>query len=530
MALAWASKRAEFALALLLLFQAPYATTFATLGLERAGPARPSTSPTRLFRHGVAPIGLAPRGSPREPARGFPGSRSGMDREEPIHTPACARQQLSWLPLMLTVLVGLAVYPEGAGAYNSPHQSALDSSHRRVLHRDECSRILHRSPRASRKALCTMNTEQGYIDASVAKRAATMEDRLVLMGSLAPAPPADELPRLSRRSAEDISMPVNMLLAFCASTFSTLLLHPIDTLKARLQLRSRGFPPNVQGHGGRVERKAGGGRPGPRRASLYSGIVANVAREGPSNALYLAVFEQIKVSLFHHPATRGFAQAVPVLALLLAGALGDSIGCVLTMPAEIAKRRLQTGASASYAQALVDAVSDDTSRMHTRAAVAAVLLRDIPEGALQIMLFEVWMALAAEHHDTYPFLDSLGGHLLLGMVAGGIAAVLTTPMDVAATNLAAANHAAGFREGEAAGATSLGVTDVMLDIFQRDGWAGLMRGAAHRAAYYGPIAGVFFSCFSALQELVLDEGRVTYMLACVHRLPPLLLVHTLTWP
>ena len=70
----------------------------------------------------------------------------------------------------------------------------------------------------------------------------------------------------------------------------------------------------------------------------------------------------------------------------------------------------------------------------------------------------------------------------------------------------------------------------MLDIFQRDGWAGLMSGAAHRAAYYGPIAGVFFSCFSALQELVLDEGRVTYMLACVHRLPPLLLVHTLTWP
>ena len=521
MALAGASRRAEFALAALLLFQAPYATTFAPLGLERAA-----------FRRGVAPIGLAPRASPRELARGFPGPRS-VDREEPIHTPACARQHaVSWLPLMLTVLLGLgAVYPEGAGAYYSPHQSALDSSHRRVLHRDECSRMLHsRSPRASRKALCPRNTEQGHVDASVAKRAATMEDRLVLMGSLAPEPPADELPRLARRSAEDISMPVNMLLAFCASTFSTLLLHPIDTLKARLQLRSRGFPPNVQGHGGRVERKAGGGRPGPLRASLYSGIVANVAREGPSNALYLAVFEQIKVSLFHHPATRGFAQAVPVLALLLAGALGDSIGCVLTMPAEIAKRRLQTGASASYAQALVDAVSDDTSRMHTRAAVAAVLLRDIPEGALQIMLFEVWMALAAEHHDTYPFLDSLGGHLLLGMVAGGIAAVLTTPMDVAATNLAAANHAAGFREGEAAGATSLGVTDVMLDIFQRDGLAGLMSGAAHRAAYYGPIAGVFFSCFSALQQLVLDEGRVTYMMACVHRLPPLLLVHSLTWP
>ena len=36
--------------------------------------------------------------------------------------------------------------------------------------------------------------------------------------------------------------------------------------------------------------------------------------------------------------------------------------------------------------------------------------------------------------------------------------------------------------------------------------------------------------FSALQQLVLDEGRVTYMMACVHRLPPPLLVHSLTWP
>ena len=57
-----------------------------------------------------------------------------------------------------------------------------------------------------------------------------------------------------------------------------------------------------------------------------------------------------------------------------------------------------------------------------------------------------------------------------------------------------------------------GAVEVMGDIVKRDGW-GMMKGAIHRAAYYGPIAGMFFSLFSGLQELVVDPGRMAYLAA-----------------
>ena len=94
----------------------------------------------------------------------------------------------------------------------------------------------------------------------------------------------------------------------------------------------------------------------------------------------------------------------------------------------------QTGASSGYLQALCDAVSSEAARLNTQSAVAAVLLRDIPEGALQIMLFDTWRARAVE---ASPLLDSFGASIVIGVAAGAIAAIVTTPFDLVVSNLAA---------------------------------------------------------------------------------------------
>jgi hypothetical protein len=195
----------------------------------------------------------------------------------------------------------------------------------------------------------------------------------------------------------------------------------------------------------------------------------------------------------------------------------------------------QTGASSGYLQALCDAVSSEAARLNTQSAVAAVLLRDIPEGALQIMLFDTWRARAVE---ASPLLDSFGASIVIGVAAGAIAAIVTTPFDLVVSNLAAvkpgsaweglvrpsqpaakaplsqlrstATSVAPGRAG-AGRASGCGPFEVMRDIVVRDGWSGLMKGAGHRAAYYGPIAGIFFTCFTALQDLVVDEGRLAYI-------------------
>jgi hypothetical protein len=422
------------------------------------------------------------------------------------------------------VLLGVLGSPEVVDAY-SPGLSS------RILHHEECgiNRAVTHKTAYARSASSVYSGPCNNADALVAKQAAWIEDyqasrRHDLLGAQLPA-------ILPHKRIEEISMPVNMLLAFCASSISTVLLHPVDTIKARLQLLKTNLGPIVEdGDVGAHPEHPQMTERGPTSAqlpaaelehgrsylsearNLYTGVLANIAREGPSNALYLAVFEQLKVSLFRNPLTQKMAQTAPILTLLLAGALGDAVGCVLSMPAEIIKRRLQTGASPSYMQALVDSVASQTARATTRTVSAAVLMRDIPEGALQIMLFETWRGAAGE---CFPLLDSFGGHVMLGVAAGAIAAVVTTPMDVVVTNLAAAKDDGdglglewGIRDAQIRHLCPL---EVMQSIAALDGWSGLMKGCGHRAAYYGPIAGIFFACFSAMQEFVVDEGRVAYL-------------------
>ena len=66
----------------------------------------------------------------------------------------------------------------------------------------------------------------------------------------------------------------------------------------------------------------------------------------------------------------------------------------------------------------MDAVSSEAARINTQSSIAAVLLRDIPEGALQIMLFETWRSMAVE---ASPLFDNFGASVMIGVAAGAIA-------------------------------------------------------------------------------------------------------------
>ena len=64
---------------------------------------------------------------------------------------------------------------------------------------------------------------------------------------------------------------------------------------------------------------------------MYTGCLANVAKEAPDAAVYLALYESLSRSLLAQP---WWASHV-ILALLIAGALGDAAGSVLRLPAEV---------------------------------------------------------------------------------------------------------------------------------------------------------------------------------------------------
>ena len=241
------------------------------------------------------------------------------------------------------------------------------------------------------------------------------------------------------------------LAAFAASALATALLHPLDTVKCRLQSGAYTVEP-LCGSGGcvlgvpmpelpRLRRRrsskpdsddsddsddsataayASSSSSLPRQrlyTNVYTGFLANVAKEAPDAAVYLALYESFSqartlarsplatrhsplatrhsplnhaprhsppysppttlLATYHSPLATHYpthhSQPYPplttlptthhrthqallqdawwsshwLLAVLVAGALGDACGSVLRLPAEVVAKRLQTGASPS---------------------------------------------------------------------------------------------------------------------------------------------------------------------------------------
>ena len=228
----------------------------------------------------------------------------------------------------------------------------------------------------------------------------------------------------------------NFLAAFVGSVASTCVMHPLDTIKTRLQV-SGGKSRSESGlsGGGKVsgssakKSKAGKERKessddeeeedgdikekdkdkedkgevkdkdkeqlqqqkeeqspiivGYNIMSLYEGLGSNILKEGPPSALYLGVYESVKYALLPQ-----FGSQSLLLVYLLAGAAGETCGSIVRAPAEAIKSTVQTTyCTALEACGLVFGTS--ASRANVVRAWSASLWRDVPFGAIQLAIFEL---------------------------------------------------------------------------------------------------------------------------------------------
>ena len=169
--------------------------------------------------------------------------------------------------------------------------------------------------------------------------------------------------------------------AFAASALATTLLHPLDTLKTRIQsqryrvgangavVRTRprrelltdlhAHAAHAPAHPHTRQQQRERAQLQPLFADLYTGLGSNILKEAPDAAVYLALYQCL-------------SQA------------GDAAGSVLRLPAEVACKRLQTGVAAGgdALQAL-----GDVPRSDWLASWAAILARDVPLGGLQVAIY-----------------------------------------------------------------------------------------------------------------------------------------------
>lgn len=277
----------------------------------------------------------------------------------------------------------------------------------------------------------------------------------------------------------------NFAAAFGASLLSTLIMHPVDTIKTRL------ITAQEQGSAPEAGTTAGSDQPRPQGlASLYEGILGNLVKEGPSSALYLGVYESVKTRLLSS------APGIPPLTVyLLSGATGEFFGSVFRAPAEAVKSSIQSGASPNVA---LEKVLSKAGRDNIFRSWGASLWRDVPMGAVQIALFEGLKVLILNSRDIDIDVNSLTAEAALGFFGALVGALVSTPPDVITTRiiLQSLNEKEGSSETKPLGFFEMGSV-----ILEEEGPAALFTGWKERILYWAPAISMFLAFYCSIRQV-----------------------------
>ncbi|KAI0786200.1 S-adenosylmethionine transporter [Abortiporus biennis] len=195
-----------------------------------------------------------------------------------------------------------------------------------------------------------------------------------------------------------------------AGTAVDLLFFPIDTIKTRLQ-SAQGFV------------HAGGFK------GIYKGVGSVVVGSAPGAAIFFCTYDTLKQN---SPLPSHLA---PVTHMLSASA-GEVAACLIRVPTEVIKTRTQTSSYGNAARGSFAAAKFVLSNEGVRGfyrGFGSTVMREIPFTSIQFPLYELFKLKLSRVLDRRP----LHAHeaAACGSVAGGIAAALTTPLDVLKTRV-----------------------------------------------------------------------------------------------
>ncbi|KAF8872038.1 mitochondrial carrier domain-containing protein [Gymnopilus junonius] len=212
-------------------------------------------------------------------------------------------------------------------------------------------------------------------------------------------------------SAESRPTFVQSLLAGgVAGTSVDLLFFPIDTIKTRLQ-SSQGF-------------RAAGGLSG-----VYKGIGSVVVGSAPGAAAFFSTYDTMKKTL---PLPENLAP----LKHMISASVGEVAACLVRVPTEVIKTRMQTSTygalgGSSFAAARLVLTNDGLSGFYRGFGIT--VMREIPFTSLQFPLYEFLKLQLSRRINRKPLYAHEAA--VCGSIAGGVAAALTTPLDVLKTRV-----------------------------------------------------------------------------------------------
>ncbi|XP_066101995.1 mitochondrial S-adenosylmethionine carrier protein isoform X1 [Saccopteryx bilineata] len=249
-----------------------------------------------------------------------------------------------------------------------------------------------------------------------------------------------------------------------------LILFPLDTIKTRLQ-SPQGF------------KKAGGFR------GIYAGVPSAAIGSFPNAAAFFITYEYVK--WFLHTDS---SYLMPLKHMLAASA-GEVVACLIRVPSEVVKQRAQVSASSKTSQIFSNILYQEGVQGLYRGYKSTVL-REIPFSLVQFPLWEFLKALWSWRQDRV--LDSWQS-AVCGAFAGGLAAAVTTPLDVAKTRIMLAKPGSSTASGN--------VLSALHGVWRTQGLPGLFAGVLPRMAAISLGGFIFLGAYDRSRSLLLEFGR-----------------------
>jgi solute carrier family 25 S-adenosylmethionine transporter 26 len=257
---------------------------------------------------------------------------------------------------------------------------------------------------------------------------------------------------------------ISLLSGGFAGTVVDVTLFPLDTIKTRMQ-SSRGF-------------MASGGFRG-----IYRGLGPAALGSAPTAALFFVTYEASKSTLL-----KKSPNTPEAVVHMLSASLGELLACLLRVPTEVVKQRMQTQGAATFF-GVVKKVHQSAGIKGFYAGFSATIMREIPFSLIQFPLYEAAKRNLRESTHN----DSSIAAALCGSASGAIAAAATTPMDVAKTRLmlGADKHGVAYR----------GFASTLSRVYKEGGVRLLFAGVVPRVTWIGIGGFVFFGAYERMRAI-----------------------------
>lgn len=270
--------------------------------------------------------------------------------------------------------------------------------------------------------------------------------------------------RASAASTIPLTFGEKMAAGAIARCLAQTVLHPVDVVRTRLQARDI----------------ASSWKPGV----FAKGVIPQISLAIPAGAIQFLAFEAAKEKL----ADLFPGEKLSQVRVLVAGALGALAAASFRIPQEVLKQRIQADIYPNLMVALKETIGKQGITSLYKGSVATIS-RDVPWNALSFLFHAQGKRIFQQVKGRAPENDE---NLAVAGVAGAIAAIIMTPVDVVKTRIMTQRAGAAVQYS--------GIVGTLRKIVAEEGAGTLMKGVLPRIVFLAPLAGITFSVYEAVAK------------------------------